>query len=221
MMNGSRRRARIEAGFTLVELLVSITLFALLSVLLAGTLRTGSRAAAAGETRIDRTTQIAVSETVIWGQLAGALPVTAMGSAALLFDGRADGVDFIGLPPAYLAPGGFHRLSLAVAPGPVGQDLVLRWQSLTAAVDEPDLRPSILLERLARVDFAYYGARDYAETPQWRDDWRGAIRLPVLIRLHFVFLDRHAVPDLVVALRLSQAAAAPTTRFAWSPGGAG
>jgi prepilin-type N-terminal cleavage/methylation domain-containing protein len=214
MTPGCARRAGSDAGFTLVELLVSITLFAMLSVLLAGTLRTGSRAAAAGETRIDRTTQIALSETVIWAQLAGALPVTAMGSAALLFDGRTDGVDFIGLPPAYLAPGGFHRLSLALEPTASGQDLVLRWQSLTAAVEDSDLRPSILVEHLVRVDFAYYGARDYAELPQWREEWRGALRLPVLVRLHFVFLDGHEVPDLVVALRLSQAAAEPGARLA-------
>jgi general secretion pathway protein J len=204
----SRRNARPvqgESGFTLVELLVSITLFAILSVLLAGALRTGSRAATIGEERIDRTTQIAVAETAIRGQLAGALPVAAANSVALLFDGRSDGVDFVGLPPAYLAPGGFHRLSLDIVPTASGQQLVLRWHPVTEVPEEGELRPAILLDHLAQVAFAYYGARDYAETPQWREEWQNAIRLPSLIRLHFLFLDRREVPDLVVALRLAQA----------------
>jgi prepilin-type N-terminal cleavage/methylation domain-containing protein len=194
-----------ESGFTLVELLVSITLFAILSVLLAGALRTGSRAATVGEQRIDRTTQIAVAETAIRGQLAGVLPVAVANSTVLLFDGRSDGVDFVGLPPAYLAPGGFHRLSLEIAPSPAGQQLVLRWQPMTKVPEEGEMRPAIVLDHLEHVAFAYYGARDYNEAPQWRDEWQGAIRLPSLIRLHFLFLDRHDVPDLVVALRLAQA----------------
>jgi general secretion pathway protein J len=200
----ARRTADPESGFTLVELLVSITLFAILSVLLAGTLRTGSRAATTGQARIDRTTEIAVSETAIREQLAGVLPVAAPGAAALLFDGRGDSVDFVGLPPAYLARGGFQRLSLGVT----GQQLVLRWQPLGDAPEAGGQRPAILLERLENVAFAYYGARDYAETPQWHAEWRGAIRLPSLVRLHFLFLDRHDVPDLVVALHLAQATAA-------------
>jgi prepilin-type N-terminal cleavage/methylation domain-containing protein len=209
----TRRNARPvqgESGFTLVELLVSITLFALLSVLLAGALRTGSRAAASGEERIDRTTEIAVAETAIRGQLAGALPVAGASSAVLLFDGRSDGVDFVGFPPAYLAPGGFHRLSLEIVPSASGQQLVLRWHPLAEVPDEGGLRPAILLDHLEHVAFAYYGARDYAEAPQWREEWQGAIRLPSLIRLHFLFLDRHDVPDLVVALRLAQANAGVT-----------
>jgi type II secretory pathway pseudopilin PulG len=199
----ARRTFDTESGFKLVELLVSITLFAILSVLLAGTLRTGSRAAVTGEARIDRTTEMAVSETAIREQFAGVLPVAAPG-AALLFDGRGDGVDFVGLPPAYLALGGFQRLSLGVT----GQQLMLRWRPLADAPDAGGQRPTILLERLDSVAFAYYGARDYAETPQWHVEWRGAIRLPSLVRLHFLFLDRHEVPDLVVALHLAQATAA-------------
>ena len=192
-------------GFTLVEMLVALTLLALLTVLLASLVTTGRRAAAAGEARLDDAAQLVLAESFIREQLGGMLPVALPGAGRIAFDGRPDGIAFIGLPPAALAPGGFHHLSLAVEATATGQILVLRWMPLSGG-GAADARPTVLLDRLERVDFAYYGALDDASPPQWWEEWHSPTRLPSAIRLHFLFRDQRSVPDLVATIHLAQSA---------------
>jgi len=192
-------------GFTLIEMLVALTLLALLTVLLAGLVTTGRRVAAAGEARLDDAAQLVLAESFIRDQLGGMLPVALPGAGRIAFDGRRDGLDFVGLPPAALAPGGFHHLSLALKRGPTGQDLVLRWMPL-AGGGTANAPPTVLVDRLERVDFAYYGAIDDGSPAQWQEEWHSPTRLPVAIRLHFIFRDQRSVPDLVAAIHLAQTA---------------
>jgi general secretion pathway protein J len=189
-----------SAGFTLVELLVSLTLMAILSVLLAGAVRTGARAAAGGERRMDDAGQVVIAQSVALRLLSALLPVAEPGAEGLAFDGRPDGVEFIGLPPALSAPGGFYRLALLAERQGADLRLVLRSRAIaeSAAANQ-----TVLLDRLAHIEFAYFGIRSDGEAAQWHDDWRANANLPTRIRIRFRTIDGQDLPDLVVALRLA------------------
>jgi len=213
---GSPRRAGIAptAGFTLVELLVAITLFALLSVALFGGLRFGLRATAAGTARLDWSAEIAASAGFLRAELADAQPLKKSEGGdqpTVAFEGTADSVEFVASPPARLAPGGWHVLRLALERGPGGGRLVLT--SRLVRDDAGDAGPaeadrSVLLERVATLDLAYFGATQDGDTPAWHDRWQDAAALPALVRLRLGFADGGQAPDLIVALR----AAAPVWR---------
>lgn len=199
-------------GFTLVELLVAITLFALLSVLLFGGLRFGMRATEAGTAQLDFTDEIAAATGFLRSQLADAQPLEkddGEGGKSVAFEGEPDSLEFVALPPAFLAQGGWYTLHLGVERKEGHEVLAVRWRLVrqdqaSDAVSPP--QDSVLLDRVKTVEFGYFGALVSGDPPQWNAQWRGVGELPALVRLRVGFADGRQAPDLIVALR---AAAVP------------
>ena len=216
--SGLARRSRSNArnresstGFTLVEMLVALTLFALLSVFLFGGLRFGNRAVSLGSDVMERASALALAEGFLRQQLAAAQPLPMQSSDTqpiISFTGSPDTVEFVTLPPAYLAHGGFHWLRLAVEDG----RLVVRWEPVQAPDDDVPAADhggaSTLLEGVQGIKLSYFGALGDDRAPDWHDRWEDATMLPALVRLRITFRDGRQGPDLVVATRLSETAAA-------------
>jgi general secretion pathway protein J len=196
-------------GFTLVELLVAITIVALLTVVLFGGLRLGSRASNAVSLQIDRSSKITVVYDFMQRELTDARPLTTAESApqsTVAFDGEAGEITFATIPPAYLSLGGFHLLHLALDDAGGQGRLMVSWQQIPRGATPSDaapLRPSILLDHVRRAEFAYFGQPDVNLPSQWLEQWTTRDKLPQLVRLRLVMTDGWHAPDLVVALRQS------------------
>ncbi len=206
----SRAPAARAAGFTLVELLVALTLFAVLSVLLFGAVRFGMRATEVGTARLERAGDIAAAAGFLRNELADAQPLEKQQDdrRTIAFDGEADSVEFTALTPAYLAPGGWHVLKVAFERRDAAGRLVLSWRLVRA--DEGDDGPlasgrAVLLEGVKSVEFGYFGAAAEGDRPQWHERWQDAASLPALVRLRIAFADGKRAPDLLVALRAAGA----------------
>jgi len=66
--------------------------------------------------------------------------------------------------------------------------------------------PSILIEDVDTVEFAYFGAEnDFAE-PKWTDDWRYTTRVPQMIRVRVKTSEGALLPDIVVRTMLGEEA---------------
>jgi general secretion pathway protein J len=196
-----------EAGFTLVELLVAITLVGLMTVVLFGGLRFGTRAASAVGARSDRSAQLGVVYDFMQNELADARMLTTSSdvAAAPNFDGEPDSLSFITTPPAYLALGGFHLLRVALE-GERTRRLTVSWQQISrgALTSTPTtLQPSVILENIRSVEFAYFGTLDQNRPPEWLDRWNDQTALPQLVRLRIAWADGSHAPDLIVAPRLA------------------
>ena len=196
-----------STGFTLVELLIAITLFALLSVMLFGSLRFGIRATDQGTLRMERLAEIAAATNFLRTQLSDAQPLTkndADGTQSVAFDGERDRLEFVGLPPAYLAPGGWHTLEFVTERSGRFQHLAVRLRTLSASDPSSALsasRGSVLLDHVRSVAFSYFGKAGNEDTAQWHDEWQGAAYLPALVRLRIAFDDGGQAPDIVIAVR--------------------
>jgi general secretion pathway protein J len=201
-------------GFTLVELLVAITLLGLLMVMLFGGLRVGTQATTAANSIVVRTSEIATAYGFLHDALGNAQPLPAEDAtpqAGVMFDGDADHLEFVALPPGHLAPGDFHRLSVGLDDASRSSDggrhpLMLRWKGVPRGpgLSEPvAVPPSILLDRVGRVEFAYFGPGENGEPAAWQPRWQAAKSLPDLVRMRITFADGWKAPELIVAPRLA------------------
>src|SRR5579864_2460479 len=71
-----------DAGFTLLELLISLTLLAVLSAILFGGLRFGTRAWERSEVMASETDEIAIAQNFLRRQLSDAYPLLTIGNGA-------------------------------------------------------------------------------------------------------------------------------------------
>jgi len=200
------------AGFTLVELLVGLTLFALLSALMFGGFRIGVRAWEAGGERINDVSRVELAQNLLRRQLSEAsLPQAAADQdefAASAFRGAGDALSFLAPLPAHSLVGGLYVFSLAEAPNAGRAYLRLGWKIFRPENLVPgelgDEEEALLLDDIASLDLAYYGRIGPDRPPTWTESWSGALGLPQLIRLRVRFPagDPRQWPDLVVAPRL-------------------
>jgi general secretion pathway protein J len=197
-------RRRGEQGLTLIELLLSLAILAVLTGFLAGGLTMGRRAFGA-----DRASEIG-SETsaaiqTVAALVGSALPLRFDGAGpkdAIGFDGRHEALSFVGLSEGRSLRGGPHKIVLRRS----GGDIVVDFVPLTGARSKDDPEASstrvVVLSGVREVRLGYFGTTDPKVKPAWRAEWIRAERLPDLVSIRIEFEDeRRNEPATVVTLR--------------------
>jgi general secretion pathway protein J len=201
-------------GFTLLELLVAITLLGLLMTGILGGVRLGARAWETGAVRLEDDARLLAVEQFLRSRLKGALPLyreDASGEIRLTFSGLADELAFVGTLPGPLAPG-LHQFTLGLREDDEGvRHLSIAWQRLPAADaegvdDQAGAGRRDLLANVEAVAFDYYGAPDRGQQAAWQEQWSSDDVLPTLVRLRIELPegDRRWFPDLIVRPMIDQ-----------------
>lgn len=140
-MTRSRRRA---AGFTLLELLVAMTVLGVLTGLLATGLSFGTRIWEREQNQLERWAELQMVQDVIRRTLGEAWPLkaptsagTEAGTEGIAFVGTDTSVEFVGPPLAQSLVGGVYEYSLVSRTGPGGVSLVLTWRRRGPEATQP------------------------------------------------------------------------------------
>ncbi len=198
-------------GFTLLELLIAMTLLGLIAVLLLGGLRLGARSWEAGSARNEQTSEVQVVQTFIRQQLSRArdlVPVLRGPARRPAFEGTREAITFIAPLPGHLAVGGLYRLSLYLSEEGEQNRLMVSWRLFQSGADDGDARfdddATVLLDHIENVEFSYFGSERKDGERDWQDEWQDQDRRPEMVRIRVEFAegDGRYWPELVVAPKI-------------------
>lgn len=207
------------AGFTLLEVLVGLTLLGVMLILIYASLNVGLRAWDTGEKRVSEASHQRVVQSFLRRELSQLFPVRWRGipESKIAFDGAKEELKFVtmltlgaaaregGLQWGHLyvaddeTPGGERRRTLFIKRS--GFNLQAKdWDGLDAAKAIP------LINGVKSFEIGYYGAEDEVAEPQWTSEWANPFRMPQLIKLTLQVDNGRDVPPLIVNLRLGEEA---------------
>jgi len=195
----TRTIAGRAAGFTLLELLVSLTLLSLVGLIMLGGLRLGGRVWERGAVAGDAVESVAAPQNLLRRQLANIYPLWQVSSPTqgqVAFEGTRNSLTFVAPIPAQLGPAPNQRFRLEITSA---GELELGWHGLDDSGGTDSVR-STLLAKVAGLELAYFGPDQSGRNPQWWDSWSGRRQPPELIRIRvrFPLGDRRLWPELVV-----------------------
>ena len=181
-------------GFTLLEMIVVLAVFALLMVALTEGMRFAGQASQVGEKTLDWANQIEPADRALRAMIEQIRPPGVLESAPPL-DGGSQSMSFkseLANPSAGLGHAQAavdlsfedHRLIARSQPAPHAQ-----WLGAS-----PPVRETVLVDRLDGVDFAYWNGSN------WAGDWhQDALPVLIRIRLEFPAGDARHWPDIIAS----------------------
>ena len=192
--SGSGSRGGWQRGFTLVEILLAITLMAGIMGMAYQGLRAGTRAVDRGEKVIDRTNRTRIVQLFLRNQLSRTLPLALKSETDgeenefIIFSGDDQRMRFVAPMPGYLSRGGPHEQVLALRRGERGQELLFAHRLLGAheegdPLEDRDNPPIVLLDQIADGRFEYLSVDDEGEPTEWLDEWEDPSLTPLMVRI--------------------------------------
>jgi len=188
----SGRRA---AGFTLVELLLAITLMSILLGLTYSGLRAATRSSVRGEQLLAAGGELRAAHQFIRRQLNQMLPLSYAETedteaVRIVFEGDANHIEFVAPMPGYLGSGGPQVQVVEVANDGNGGYVVQFSHALLQGFTEDRLHdrdPVLLLEGVKSAGFEFLGRDEEGELTGWTNSWNQPEQLPVAVRFNVEF----------------------------------
>lgn len=207
------------AGFTLLEMLVGLTLLGVLLILIYSALNIGLRAWDTGDQRASEASHQRIVQSFLRRELGQVFPIRWRGIAEsrIAFEGGKADIKFVTALNlgASVKEGGLQwgHLYLADDAAPDGkrrQSLFLKRESFDLHAKDwsglEEAKPTRLIEGVKEIEITYFGAENDTTDPKWTDEWNLPLRVPLLVKISVKTDLGRDVPDLVVALKLGEEA---------------
>ncbi len=200
----SRHPIRCQ-GFTLLEVLVAITILGLLLLSATGALRLGNRSWEAGLKRSSKILESRVATEFLRRNITQILPlVQGEGSGNnIIFSGEKDELRFVAPAPIQRPGMGMTEYLIAVEETAEGKNILVYYHDHSPDKKEfsvsTDSDSVTLVKGLKRANFGYYGKGIARSDARWHEEWsRNAVQFPQNIRLETEFQNtRRQWPVLV------------------------
>lgn len=209
------KRPYQAAGFTLVELLLAITLMSILLGLTYSGLRAATRSTQSGEVIMAAGSGVRATHQFVRRQLNQMLPLAFAiaddrNETRVVFLGDTRSIQYVAPMPGYLGSGGPQVQFIELANGDDGSILQFSHALLQGYEDTQllDRDPVILLEGIEFAEFEFLGRDKEGVLTGWMSNWDEPDSLPIAVRLNIEFSEDVQVqwPELVAGVRLDKSA---------------
>ena len=200
------------AGFTLLEVLASLALLALLLVGVYSGLRTATHSVRSGTAAVARIDQIRSAQQFLQRELAQAMaqPISHNERGEnVYFEGSEHELRYVAPLPGYLGKLGPQLQSLQLVDDGHGNSSLV----LSLALLPPDGQPpkpvgdpQVLLDHIRAGSFSYSGVDVLGHAVPWSAIWPDGRLLPLLVRVELQPAGNYDWPLLEVPLRVNPAA---------------
>lgn len=174
-----------KAGFTILELTISISLIGLIVLIILGALRLGYRSIESGEKKIEYLERIRSSFHIIDSQIQSYFPLTYEdeGGKKYYFKGKRGLMQFSTNYSVWGGEKGYVIATYTVTPAENGKQLLYVTEHI---VGLESTREAKLFDHFDAIYFEYFFKGPMEETGKWVEEWTEEDSVPEKVLIHFI-----------------------------------
>ncbi|MCK5665767.1 MAG: prepilin-type N-terminal cleavage/methylation domain-containing protein [Thiotrichaceae bacterium] len=198
---------QFNRGFTLIEVLIAMSLMSIMMLLLFASLRISARNWDAGEKRIDEISQMAAVQNFFQRHLSSVRPELneiSEGDLELAFKGDAKRLEFVASLPSSAARLGLQIFTVKLTNEDDAKAIVVGIEPFYPTADGEEWKKEevILVNEVNTIKFSYFGNFEQDDEPEWHESWREQHVLPLLIKVEIEFENGIYWPAMIVSTRI-------------------
>jgi general secretion pathway protein J len=201
-------RPQTAQGFTLMEVLIAMTLLSIMVVLLFASLKTCADSWEKGEAKIAAVNEVAVVYQFFKRHLATAQPLRndfKPEDSTFSFQGDAHTLSFVSAFPASAAKAGLQLFSLRMLEEDDDRYLQVTLTPFFAPPKGEELPKDevTLLNHVQSISLAYFGNTQNGDEGAWQQEWLERDNLPRLVKISIELNNSAVWPDMVIELKVN------------------
>lgn len=183
---GLAEKTERNSGFTLLELIISITLVAIIVLIVAGAASLGYRSFSSGEKKLNEIERLRASLIIIDAQIQSGVPLTLEdgGVKQYYFVGEKDSLKFSTNHSIWGGQKGYVIVSYRVEIDDQGKQRLIASEYKVGMENQKETR---LLEGFKEITFDYYRQDAVDEEGEWVTQWEDEEMMPTRIRLNLLW----------------------------------
>lgn len=185
-VKGHKLRVQNDAGFTLLELMISIMLIGIIVLIVVGAMRLGIRSVESGERKIDSFERAQSSLNIIDSQIQSFVPlsyVSGDGTRKYYFKGERESMQFSTNYSIWGGERGYITATYSVRTEDSGRQVLYASENV---VGMEGTRETKLFNSFERIYFEYFFKEPTEQEGKWVDQWTDDTSTPKKVRLHFI-----------------------------------
>jgi len=195
-------------GFTLIEVLIAMTLLSIMVVLLFTSLKICADSWEKGESKITDVNEVAVVYNFFQRHLSVAKPLwndLPAEEKTFSFQGKARSLQFVSAFPASADRSGLQLFSIRMQKEDNEQLVIVTVVPFFPVAEGEEWREEevTLIKQVSDLKLAYFGADDNGSDGVWQDEWVNKETLPQLVKINIQLENKIYWPEMIIELKVT------------------